>query len=47
MKDKENQTVYLQMESIWKIFLYELNSFADYIFDEERNQSIQEEREHL
>lgn len=42
-----NAVILVPKESAWQMFLYGLNSFTNDIFDEERNQGIQEEREHL
>ena len=42
-----NAVILVPKESAWQMFLYGLNSFTGDIFDEERNQGIQKEREHL
>ena len=42
-----NAVILVPKESAWQMFLYGLNSFTNDIFDEERNQGIQEEREYL
>lgn len=39
--------LWVPRESLWQVFTDGLNSFTDDIFQDGRNQGMQEEREHL